>query len=146
MLNSFFEACVMRRWVWWILCFLTALLIVNLTGCASQTRNMAESIKSHDPQYKEPACQRSFELAPLHDDIKLTRSIATPALLLLTGGTYLLPLLGVNMGLDALDHLDASHVSKSCGGLGTPAENILEKVVLGAGFSLYTGNVKLGSN
>ena len=40
------------------------------------------------------------------------------------------PLLGVNMGLDALDHLDASHVSKACGGFATPSENILEKVVL----------------
>ncbi|MEY3429166.1 MAG: hypothetical protein RIS60_2518 [Pseudomonadota bacterium] len=99
-----------------------------------------------DPQYQAAACQRSFELAPLHDDIKLTRSIATPSLLLLTGGGYLLPLLGVNIGLDALDQLDASHVSKACGGLGTPAKNILERVVLGAGFSLFTGNVKMGSN
>jgi hypothetical protein len=136
----------MRRFVSLIGMFLTVFLSVNLTGCASQTRNMAESISPHGPQYKDSACQRSFELAPLHDDIKLTRSIATPTLLLLSGGSYLLPLLGVNMGLDALDHLDASHVSKACGGLGTPSENILEKVVLGAGFSLFTGNVKLGAN
>ncbi len=107
---------------------------------------MADSISPQDPQYQAAACQRSFELAPLHDDIKLTRSIATPSLLLLTGGGYLLPLLGINIGLDALDQLDASHVSKACGGLGTPAKNILERVVLGAGFSLFTGNVKLGSN
>jgi hypothetical protein len=60
--------------------------------------------------------------------------------------TYLLPMLGINMGLDALDHMDASHVSRACGGFATPAENILEKVVLGAGFSLFTGNVKLGIN
>lgn len=119
---------------------------LSLSGCASHTRSMADSISPQDPQYQAAACQRSFELAPLHDDIKLTRSIATPSLLLLTGGTYLLPLLGVNIGLDALDQLDASHVSKACGGLGTPAKNILERVVLGAGFSLFTGNVKLGSN
>ena len=130
-------------WVGWCA---ASVLVVCLTGCASQTRNMAESISPHGLQYKDPACQRSFELAPLHDDIKLTRSIATPTLLLLSGGSYLLPLLGVNMGLDALDHLDASHVSKACGGFATPSENILEKVVLGAGFSLFTGNVKLGVN
>lgn len=117
-----------------------------LTGCASHTRNMAESISPKDPQFKDSACQRSFDLAPLHDEIKLTRSIATPTLLLLSGGSYLLPLLTVNMGLDALDQLDASHVSKACGGFATPARNIFEKVVLGAGFSLFTGNVKLGSN
>ncbi len=119
---------------------------LSLSGCASHTRSMADSISPQDPQYQAAACQRSFELAPLHDDIKLTRSIATPSLLLLTGGVYLLPLLGINIGLDALDQLDASHVSKACGGLGTPAKNILERVVLGAGFSLFTGNVKLGSN
>ena len=120
--------------------------VLSLSGCASHTRSMADSISPQDPQYQAAACQRSFELAPLHDDIKLTRSIATPSLLLLTGGGYLLPLLGVNIGLDALDQLDASHVSKACGGLGTPAKNILERVVLGAGFSFFTGNVKLGSN
>ena len=119
---------------------------LSLSGCASHTRSMADSISPQDPQYQAAACQRSFELAPLHDDIKLTRSIATPSLLLLTGGGYLLPLLGVNISLDALDQLDASHVSKACGGLGTPAKNILERVVLGAGFSFFTGNVKLGSN
>lgn len=119
---------------------------LSLSGCASHTRSMADSISPQDPQYPAAACQRSFELAPLHDDIKLTRSIATPSLLLLTGGGYLLPLLGVNIGLDALDQLDASHVSKACGGLGTPAKNIWERVVMGAGFSLFTGNVKLGSN
>ncbi len=126
-----------------------SLLVVwglSLSGCASHTRSMTDSISPQDPQYQAAACQRSFELAPLHDDIKLTRSIATPSLLLLTGGGYLLPLLGVNIALDALDQLDASHVSKACGGLGTPAKNILERVVLGAGFSLFTGNVKLGSN
>lgn len=136
----------MHRCISWTFVFLTALLAVNLIGCASQTRNMADSISPHGPQYKDDACQRSFQLAPLHDDIKLTRSIATPALLLLSGGSYLLPLLGVNMGLDALDHLDASHVSQACGGFATPPENILEKVVLGAGFSLFTGNVKLSAN
>lgn len=82
----------------------------------------------------------------MHDEIKFARSIATPSLLLLTGGGYLLPLLGMNMGLDALDHFDASYVSKVCGGMATPSRNILERVVLGAGFSLFTGNVKGGGH
>ncbi len=82
----------------------------------------------------------------MHDEIKFARSIATPSLLLLTGGGYLLPLLGMNMGLDALDHLDASYVSKVCGGMATPSRNILEGWVWGAGFSLFTGNVKVGGN
>ena len=82
----------------------------------------------------------------MHDEIKFARSIATPSLILLTGGGYLLPLLGMNMGLDALDHFDASYVSKVCGGMATPSRNILERVVLGAGFNLFTGNVKVGGH
>ena len=128
------------RYLFWVLLWL------GLTGCASQTRTMVDSINPSTPQFNEPACQRSFALAPMHDEIKFARSIATPSLLLLTGGGYLLPLLGMNMGLDALDHLDASYVSKVCGGMATPSRNILERVVLGAGFSLFTGNVKVGGN
>lgn len=125
---------------------LIALLLLGLNGCASHTRSMADSINPMTPQFKEPACQRSFGLAPLHDEIKLTRSIVTPSLLLLTGGGFLLPLLGLNMSLDAVDHFDASYVSKVCGGMPTPNLNIFEKVVLGAGFGLFTGNLKLGGN
>ena len=117
-------------------------VLIGLTGCASHTRNMADSINPSTPQFNEPACQRSFALAPMHDEIKWARTIATPSLLLLTGGGYLLPLLGLNMGLDAMDHFDASYVSKTCGGFATPSQNILEKVMMGAGFGLFTGNVK----
>lgn len=116
------------------------IFLISLAGCASNTRTMAESINPNTVNFKDPACQRSFELATLHDDIKLTRTIATPSLLLLTGGAYLIPLIGVNMGLDALDHIDASHVSKVCGGFATPSENILEKVLLGAGFGALKKN------
>jgi len=119
-----------------------ALVLIGLTGCVSHTRNMADSINPSTPQFNEPACQRSFALAPMHDEIKWARTIATPSLLLLTGGGYLLPLLGLNMGLDAMDHFDASYVSKTCGGFATPSQNILEKVMMGAGFGLFTGSVK----
>jgi hypothetical protein len=117
-----------------VLFVMLALALMN--GCASNTRNMAESISPQSEKFTEPACQRSFELAELHDDIKWARTIATPTILLLSGGAYLLPLVGANMGLDALDHLDASHVSQACGGFATPSKNILEKVLIGAGFGV----------
>lgn len=120
--------------------------MLGLSGCASHTRSMADSIQPHAEKFKDPACQRSLQLASLHDDIRFARTLATPTLLLLTSGAYFVPLLGLNMGLDTLDQLDASHVSQTCGGFPTPTLNILEKVVLGAGFSLFTGNVKLPTN
>ena len=117
---------------------LCVVLVMSLAACASNTRTMAKSINPETENFKDPACQRSFELATLHDDIKLTRTIATPSLLLLTGGTYLIPLIGLNIGLDALDHVDASHVSQVCGGFATPPKNILEKVLLGAGLGVLS--------
>ena len=117
---------------------LCVVLVMSLVACASNTRTMAKSINPETENFKDPACQRSFELATLHDDIKLTRTIATPSLLLLTGGTYLIPLIGLNIGLDALDHVDASHVSQVCGGFATPPKNILEKVLLGAGLGVLS--------
>jgi hypothetical protein len=49
---------------------------------------MAQSINPSSEKFKETVCQRSFELAPLHDEIRLMRTIATPTLLLLTGGAF----------------------------------------------------------
>ena len=112
------------------------MMACSLVACASNTRTMADSINPETQQYKTPACQRPFQLAEMHDDIKMSRTIATPTLLVLSGGSLFFPLLGINIGLDALDHLDASHVSKACGGFATPSENILEKVLLGAGFGI----------
>jgi len=108
----------------------------SLVGCASNTRSMADSISPETQQFKTPACQRSFQLAELHDDIKMSRTIATPTLLVLSGGSLFFPLLGINMGLVALAHIAASPVSKACGGFATPSENIFEKVLIGAGFGI----------
>ena len=120
--------------IWALRVLLLSLLLV-LQGCASHTRSMADSIKPSSEKFQDPSCQRSFQLAPLHDDIRLSRSIATPPLLLAGGVAFLLPVLGVNMVLDAIDQVDASYVSEVCGGFATPVQNILEKVLLGAGFS-----------
>ena len=121
-----------------ILCF----LILVLTGCASQTRSAVNSLDRRSPGYAVDTCRQAAQLAELHDDIKLTRVITTPVVLLATGGGALLALMATNMGLDALDRFDASHVFASCGGLVTPTFNIAEEVVLGAGFNLFTNSLK----
>lgn len=45
---------------------------------------------------------------------------ASPVILLASGGSALIPVRGLNAGLDVLDRSDASHVSVSCGGRATP--------------------------
>ena len=124
--------------------FMWCLVLVFVAGCASQTRSAVNSLDRQSPSYKAPACARAAQLAELHDDIQMTRVVSTPLVLLATGGGALLAVMATNMGLDALDRFDASHVFVSCGGLETPAFNIAERVVLGAGFNLFTGSLKLG--
>lgn len=124
--------------------FMCCLVLVFVAGCASQTRSAVNSLDRQSPSYKAPACARAAQLAELHDDIQMTRVVSTPLVLLATGGGALLAVMAANMGLDALDRFDASHVFVSCGGLETPAFNIAERVVLGAGFNLFTGSLKLG--
>lgn len=122
------------------------ILILCLTGCASQTRIAVKSLDLQNPAFKSEVCQQSFPLADFHDQIKKTRMVGTPLVLVFSGGGALLAMVAANMGLDALDRLDASHVVVACDGPETPTLNILEQVFLGGGFQMLTNGIKAGSN
>jgi hypothetical protein len=126
--------------------FVLCLVFVFMSGCASQTRSAVNSLDRQSPSYTSDTCLQAAQLADLHDDIKQTRVISTPLVFLASGGSALLLVLATNMGLDALDRFDASHVFVSCGGVETPAFNIAEEVVLGAGFNLFTQSFRVGGN
>jgi len=125
--------------------FLLALLLL-LTGCASQTRLAVDSLDDRHPVRSSEICQHATQLASLHDDIKLSRLLGSPAIVVAVGSGALLPVWLLNMGLDAFDRMDASHVNASCGYDATPAQNIAERVFLGGGFNLFTSGIKLGGN
>ena len=125
--------------------FLLALLLL-LTGCASQTRLAVDSLDDRHPVRSSEICQHATQLASLHDDIKLSRLLGSPAIVVAVGSGALLPVWLLNMGLDAFDRMDASHVNESCGYDATPAQNIAERVFLGGGFNLFTSGIKLGGN
>ena len=126
--------------------FFWCLIFVSISGCASQTRSAVNSLDRQSSGYTSDSCRQAAQLANLHDDIKQTRVIGTPLVLLASGGGALLLVLATNMGLDALDRFDASHVFVSCGGHETPAFNIAEVAVLGAGFNLFTQSLRVGGN
>ena len=115
--------------------------LLALAGCASQSRKAVQNLDQAHEAYPSPLCESARRLAPMHDDIKLTRSLASPGVLLLGGAPVVLPVLALNMGQDAWDRMDASSVKASCGGHRTPPLNLLEDVVLGAGFDLFTGRL-----
>lgn len=113
---------------------LTCLLL--LSACASQSRKTASNLDMNHPRYGSRECQMALGNAQLQDSIKQTRMLASPLVLLLSGGSLFVPLLAVNAGFDTVDHLEASDISVYCGGPETPNGEIAREVLKGVGFGI----------
>ena len=114
-------------------------LMLALAACTSQSRKTATHLDVSHERFSSRECQISQARAQLHDNIKLSRVVASPVAVLLSGGALFLPLLAVNAGLDAADHLDASDISVDCGGPETPNTEIAKEVLMGVGFGASVG-------
>jgi hypothetical protein len=119
---------------------LMLVLLHGLTGCASQSELTAIHLDPDHPQYKTRSCQNSLAASERHKEIKSAAMIATPALLLLSGG-LLLPVVAANAGLDAADRVDASAMADRCGGKGQRASDIARDVAIGASVGVATGGL-----
>ncbi len=120
-----------------------ALMLVftqSLTGCASQSELTAIHLDPDHPRYKTRSCQNSLAISERHKEVKSATMLATPALLLLSGG-LLLPVVAVNAGLDAADRVDASTMADNCGGKGQKASEIARDVAIGASVGVATGGL-----
>lgn len=116
------------------------LLSLSLVGCASQSELAAIRLDTTHPLYKSEACQKALSTVENHKDAKSVSNVATPVLVLLSGG-LLLPVVAANAGLDTVDRVDASNLETRCGGKGKTKDEIVEKVVGGAAFGLAGGAV-----
>ena len=112
---------------------------LGLTGCSSQTRQVASNLDMRKPEYHSRECQMALGQVARQDNIRYTRTLASPVALLVGGAPWLLPLLAVNAGLDTVDHLEASDLSVYCGGPEKPSGQIAREVMLGVGFGLGLG-------
>ncbi len=115
-----------------------AVLAACLAGCASQSELAALRLDPNKPQYRSEGCQSSIAGSAVHRDVKTVTMVATPALLILSGG-LLLPVLAANAGLDAADRIDASNMTTRCGGQGESGSEIAGSVVTGAALGAATG-------
>ena len=122
----------------WRVCVWGALLLA-LSACSSQSRKTSVNLDPTHPRYASRECQMAMSRAQLHDTLKQSRLMASPVAVLLTGGAWFLPVLAVNAGLDAADHLEASDISVNCGGPETPNASIAKDVFMGVGFGLGVG-------
>ena len=109
-----------------------------LGGCASQSELAALRLDPNNPQYRSKDCQSSIAGSTVHRDVKNVTMVATPVLLVLSGG-LLLPVLAANAGLDAADRIDASNMTTHCGGRGESGSEIAGSVATGAALGAATG-------
>lgn len=117
---------------------LLLVLMLGVGGCASQSELTSLRLDPKNPHYRSEGCQSSIAGSALHRDAKNLSMVATPVLLVLSGG-LLLPVLAVNVGLDTVDRIDASNMATRCGGRGESGEEIAGSVATGAVLGAATG-------
>ena len=118
--------------------------VMLLTGCASESRVKVVNLDQRHQMYKTEGCQQAITNAKVYDDMKLARIVASPVVILLSGGSLLLPVLATNAGLETLDHMEASSISVSCGGPETSTEDMAMEVLKGAAIGLTTSTLNVG--
>ena len=120
--------------------FLSLLLLSTLIVCASQSELTARRLDRDHPKYKTAGCQDTLSAAEAHRDIKRARTIASPVLLLVSGG-LLLPVLAANAGLDTFDHVDAAKMAENCGAQAQTNAEIATDVALGTAVGVATSGL-----
>jgi hypothetical protein len=120
-------------------------LLLGVSGCASQSTKTAVNLDPSKPDYSSDRCSTLMAEAKSQDEIKLSRTIASPVVIMLSGGVLALPVLAVNAGFDAFDHMTASDMAIACGGEGKSLREISKDVVKGVGFGIAVGGVTPGA-
>ncbi len=115
-------------------------LLLSLSGCASQSELTAIRLDPSHPKYQTRGCKESLAAGTLHRDVKTATMVAAPALILMSGG-LLLPVVAVNAGLDAADRVDASNMAHNCGGRAQPPSEIATDVAIGATVGVATSGL-----
>jgi len=123
-----------------------AVALASLSGCASQSAITSSSLDPDHPAYRSPECRQARGNAWIHQDLKVARLMASPAVVWWGGPITAIPVLLTNVGLSYADKQDASEIAARCGGqpsgqleiaAGTVAETALGVAASGAG-SLMT--------
>lgn len=120
---------------------LLPLISVFLVACASQSSKTIAGLDKSKPAFRSESCAKAVETADRQEDIKLTRTVASPLLVLLSGGVLAVPVVAANVGLDVADNINASDISVACGGEAKSTKEIAVNVGRGAAMGLTTGGL-----
>jgi hypothetical protein len=113
-------------------------LLLSLCGCASQSELTSIRLDPTHPKYATKSCRDSIHAGQIHKDIKTATMVASPALIVLSGG-LLLPLVAMNAGFDTADRMDASEMAALCGGRAQKSSEIATDVAVGAAMGAAAG-------
>lgn len=113
-------------------------LLLSLCGCASQSELTSIRLDPTHPKYATKACRESIAASEIHKDMKTATMVASPALIVLSGG-LLLPLVAMNAGIDVADRVDASDMAAQCGGRAQKSSEIAADVAVGAAMGVAAG-------
>jgi len=93
--------------------FLLVCLIV-ISSCSSKTKQVALIVKENEHAVLNEECNSFIKNTATQELLKYGRIITTPILLMVSGGTLLIPVISANAGLDVQDRLNASKIAEKC--------------------------------
>jgi len=93
--------------------FLLVCLIV-ISSCSSKTKQVALIVKENEHAVLNEECNSFIKNTATQELLKYGRIITTPILLMVSGGTLLIPVISANAGLDTQDRLNASKLAEKC--------------------------------
>ena len=115
----------------------------SLSGCASYSASAAKGLDKSHAKFETDDCKTAInENVSRHEDIKIGRIVATPTLLLLSGGLAL-PLLAANTALDIQDQRAAARIKEQCSELKVSNEDIGIEVAKNAAIGIATQGLKI---
>jgi len=93
--------------------FLLVCLIV-ISSCSSKTKQVALIVKENEHAVLNEECNSFIKNTATQELLKYGRIITTPILLMVSGGTLLIPVISANAGLGTQDRLNASKLAEKC--------------------------------
>jgi len=117
------------------------MLLLGLTGCASHASKAIAKLDDKSEAFGTGRCQNARNNAWIHGDLKTAKVWAMPTLLIAVGPVAAVPLFLTNVGLNTADHMKASEITESCGGVAPTQDAMVGDIALDAALGLTLGTV-----
>ena len=113
-----------------------------MISCSSQTKKVANLARENSTKINTDQCNSLIKANSDKDYLKYGRIIFSPILLAISGGTFMVPVISANVGIDVEDRIAASKLAKKCNIKGHIKSNsdITNDVLKGATMGIISSN------